>query len=172
MAAQVHSSRVPFYTPPLSRYTVVLIAVTSEVEQLFVSVPSPILHYRWIVSSLLQWRLGLMLHYSDWSASRAEALLIPMGIATSPALGTVIDPNTALDDRIWKPDFQPATMERAWRWGCGLTLGSVTSMMVLGLDSASSHRQSSLKRWSSFSLSLFLMHGSKEILLAKSSMIQ
>jgi len=46
MAAQVHSSRVPFYTPPLSRYTVVLIAVTSEVEQLFVSVPSPILHYR------------------------------------------------------------------------------------------------------------------------------
>jgi len=47
MAAQVHSSRVPFYTPPLSRYTsVVLIAETSEVEQLLVSVPSLMLHYR------------------------------------------------------------------------------------------------------------------------------
>jgi len=37
-----------------------------------------------------------------------------MRIAT---LGAVIDPDTALDDRIWKPDFQSAAMETAWRWG-------------------------------------------------------
>lgn len=74
-------------------------------------------------------------------ASRVEAFLIPMRIVTSLASGAVIDPDTVLDDRIWKPDFQPAAMKIAWRWGWGLTLESVTSMMILRLDSTSLRRQ-------------------------------
>jgi len=27
----------------------------------------------------------------------------------------VIEPDRALDDRIWKPDFQPAAVRIAWR---------------------------------------------------------